>query len=265
MIENADTSLLSSEGSLPSVVVIGLASCFGCQLQITNMERELRDLLGQFHLSYWQLAQDGHLPERMDVAIIEGAVTTQESLDLVCEIRRRSRIVIAIGACATTAGIPGIAALNYAAKQAFVYDKLPSLVSDMCEPRSVCSVIEVDFEVFACPINSQDFAQTLNAALHGSNIMPTRKTMCSDCKRNETACFYEDGQLCLGLVTRAGCGACCVNLGRPCNGCRGLSDEANLGAARMAVARYGCDLAEFDRALELFNQTNIRIKHDMTR
>lgn len=259
-MDETTTSLQASPDTLPSVVVIGLASCFGCQLQITNMERELLDLLGQFHLSYWQLAQDGHLPESMDIAIIEGAITTQESLEIVRDIRNRARVVIAIGACATTAGIPGIAALNYAAKQAMVYKKPSSLVADMREPMSVCAAIKVDFEVFACPINSQDFAQTLNAALHGSNVLPTHKTMCSDCKRNETSCFYEEGSICLGLVTRAGCNACCVNLGRPCNGCRGLSDEANLEAARMAVARYGCDVAEFERALQLFNQTDSRLE-----
>ena len=35
---------------LPRVVVVGLASCFGCQLQITNVEEH------QIDLRYWQLA-----------------------------------------------------------------------------------------------------------------------------------------------------------------------------------------------------------------
>ncbi len=38
------------------VVVVGLASCFGCQLQITNDEAHLLDVLGQIDLQYWQLA-----------------------------------------------------------------------------------------------------------------------------------------------------------------------------------------------------------------
>ena len=80
--------------------------------------------------------------------------------------------------------------------------------------------------------------------------------MCGDCKRNETECFFGKETLCLGLVTRAGCGARCVNLGRPCNGCRGLSPDANLESARAACGRYGVPASDFDRALEMFNQTN---------
>lgn len=96
----------------------------------------------------------------------------------------------------------------------------------------------------------------LQRALYGSNKTYPSRTMCGDCKRNETSCFFGKGQLCLGLVTTAGCGAKCVNLGRPCNGCRGLSPDANLASAREAVARYGVSVADFDQALEMFNQTN---------
>ncbi|MEG0759088.1 MAG: NADH:ubiquinone oxidoreductase, partial [Raoultibacter sp.] len=66
--------------------------------------------------------------------------------------------------------------------------------------------------------------------------------------------------LCLGLVTLAGCNARCVNLGRPCNGCRGISPDANMESARESVERYGVSVADFDKALEMFNQTNPVLK-----
>ena len=47
-----------------------------------------------------------------------------------------------------------------------------------------------------------------------------------------------------------------MNLGRPCNGCRGLSPDANLPSAREACERYGVPVADFDKALEMFNQVN---------
>ena len=37
---------------------------------------------------------------------------------------------------------------------------------------------------------------------------------------------------------------------------QGLSPDANLASAREAVARYGVSVADFDQALEMFNQTN---------
>ena len=83
------------------------------------------------------------------------------------------------------------------------------------------------------------------------------RTMCGECKRNESECFFEKGRLCLGLVTRADCGGRCVNLGRPCFGCAGLSPDANLDSAREACRRNGIPVEDFDRALEMFNQVDL--------
>ncbi len=246
---------------IPRVVVAGLASCFGCQLQITNHESHLTDILGQINLQYWQLASSEPMPQDFDVAIIEGAVTTQESLETVKALRQKASAVIAIGACANTAGIPGIAAGGYDDRPAAVYgDAIPEACGSLMSPVSVPSVIDVDFNVRCCPIDFDDFAHVLEAALYGSNRAAVNRTMCGACKRNETTCFYSKGQICLGLVTRESCGARCVNLGRPCNGCAGLSPDANLESAREAVARYGCSVDEFDERLELFNETSGRLQ-----
>lgn len=244
------------EPTVKRVVVVGLASCFGCQLQITNAEAHLLDILGQIDLRYWQLTSSEPMPDDFDVAIIEGAVTTEEAEETVRDLRKRARAIIAIGACATTAGIPGMAAESFFERPTQVYDHVPSACGDMIAPRPVHAVIDVDYEVRCCPIDTFDFVDVLQRALYGSNKGYPTKTMCGDCKRNESTCFYAKGELCLGLVTTAGCGARCVNLGRPCNGCRGLSADANLESAREAVARFGVSVADFDQALQMFNQTN---------
>lgn len=243
-----------AERTLPRVVVVGLASCFGCQLQITNAEAYLTDVLGQIDLTYWQLASSEPMPEDFDVAVIEGAVTTEESEACVRRLRERASCIIAMGACAVTAGIPGIAARNFFARPSQVYDNVPLACGSMVVPRPVSAVVDVDFEVRCCPVDTMDFVDVLQRALYGSNKMDRTSTMCGDCKRNGTDCFFESGQLCLGLVTVAGCGAKCVNLGRACNGCRGLSPDANLEAARAACGRAGIDAHDFDEALALFNQ-----------
>ena len=64
------------------VVVVGLASCFGCQLQITNQEHFLTDILGRIDLEYWQLASSEPMPEEFDIAIIEGAVDVYKRQEL---------------------------------------------------------------------------------------------------------------------------------------------------------------------------------------
>lgn len=243
-------------GGAPRVVVAGLASCFGCQLQITNVERHLLDVLGQIDLRYWQLASSNPMPEAFDVAVIEGAVTNEEAEATVRELREKAKVVIAVGACAVTGGIPGMAADDFFGRPSQVYGHVPKACGSMVAPRSVCSVVDVDYVVRACPIDSLEFIDVLQRALYGSNKACSTATMCGECKRNETSCFYEKGRLCLGLVTAAGCGAKCVALGRPCKGCRGLSPDANVASARAAAVRFGVDAERFDRALGIFNQTD---------
>lgn len=245
-------------GSQPRVVIVGLASCFGCQLQIINDEAHLLDVLGQIDLRYWQLASSAPEPEGdVDVVVIEGAVTTEESRRCVEMWRERARTLIAVGACAVTGGIPGMAAKGLDPRFDSVYaDGVPEACGDACSPRSVSSVVKVDFEVRSCPIDTADFIRVLERALYGSNQLVLSDTMCGSCKRNESGCFWRQGKQCLGLVTLAGCGAKCVNLGRECNGCRGLSPHANLDAARAMVAAMGMSVSDFDDSLELFNQTN---------
>ena len=72
---------------MPRVVVVGLASCFGCQINLTNIESELLDLLGSIDMEYWQLTSSDPMPEDFDVAVIEGAVTTDEAAEAVRGIR----------------------------------------------------------------------------------------------------------------------------------------------------------------------------------
>ncbi len=246
----------SGKPMLPRVVITGLASCFGCQLQITNVESHLMDVLGQIDLSYWQLASSESMPEEFDIAIVEGAVTTEESERTLRLLRSRAKTLIAIGACATTAGIPGMAAAEFAERPDDVYGSAPAACGAMISPRPVSAVVDVDYEVYCCPVDSLGLIDVLQRALYGSNKTLSTRTMCGECKCNETSCFYGEGTLCLGLVTRAGCGARCVSLGRPCNGCRGLSPDANLDAAREACRASGVPVEDFDQALEMFNQVN---------
>jgi sulfhydrogenase subunit delta len=241
----------------PRVVVVGLASCFGCQLQITNAEAHLLDVLGQIDLRYWQLASSAPMPDEYDVAVIEGAASTAEARETLKIVRERAKKVIAIGSCATTAGLPGLAEPGFRERISEVYAASPSACGEMEVPRPVSDFIEVDYEVRCCPVDPYNFIDILQRALYGSNKALPIRTMCGECKRNEKDCFYEKGQLCLGLVTRADCGGRCVNLGRPCFGCGGLSPDANLESARYACEKHGIDPARFDESLSLFNQIDL--------
>ncbi len=246
----------STKQAPPKVVVVGLASCFGCQLQITNAEQYLTKVLGQIDLQYWQLTGNAPMPEEFDVAIIEGAVTTKESAQLVRTLREKAKSVITIGACAVTGGIPAIASAGFAQRAAEVYDDVPEASGELLAPRPVSAYITPDYQVRCCPIDAMDFVDVLEQALYGSIRYARTSTMCGECKHNDTRCFYNKGVMCLGLVTQGVCHARCVNLGRPCNGCGGLSPDANLPQAYRVVEEAGLSAEDFTAALQLFNQVN---------
>jgi coenzyme F420-reducing hydrogenase gamma subunit len=237
------------------VVVVGLASDFGCQVQMTNMEDDLLDVLGTIDLTYWQLASSGHMPADYDVAVIEGAVTTEEHVDLLRRVRKTADVVMVIGACAGTGGIPGMAGSGELEERVgCVYGEDSAIVAcGRVAPMPVEAVIDVDYHVPGCPIQPEEFVSTLHRALMGLSDRPAREPMCASCKVAENICFYERGRVCLGLVTRAGCGAKCVSLGRPCTGCRGVADDASIEAAELFLAQRGIDHTALSRAMHIYN------------
>lgn len=240
----------------PRVVVLSLASDFGCQIQLSNMTDEILDVLGTIDLSYWQLASSGHMPSAYDVAIVEGAVTTEEHVELLRRARDTAGVVMAIGACANTGGVPALAnLLDLDARYAVVYGEghtVPVALGRLA-PAPVDSVIVVDYHVPGCPIDTAEFLRVLSHVLQGMKDRTPDQAMCASCKINETVCFYESGVLCMGLVTRAGCGARCTSLGRPCAGCRGITPDANMDSARAIVAASGREVSDFDDALCIYN------------
>ncbi len=238
----------------PRVVVLSLASDFGCQVQITNTEDHLLTILGLIELSYWQLASSGHMPDEYDVAIVEGAVTTDEHAHLLRDVRGKAAVVIAIGACATIGGIPALAGSgSLADRYATVYGDGVIVPAVRRAPAPVDSVIHVDYHVPGCPIDQSEFLRVLSRVLLGLVDHTPDMTMCGSCKIAENVCFFDSGVGCLGLVTRAGCGAKCPSLGRPCTGCRGIAPDANVVSALEVFERAGGGADALRSALDVYN------------
>ena len=241
-----------STGTAARVAFFSLASDSGCQIAISN-DPALTDYLSLFDLVYWNLLSSAPCPADYDVAVVEGAVCSPEHVELLKRIRAQASIVIALGTCAVTGGVCGLVGTRGAEGLAEVYGQAPDSAAGFLAPRPVISVIDVDFRIPGCPVESAEFVSVMQRALLGSQPKRNVPTLCGSCKASENVCFYERGRICLGLVTRSGCGAHCVTEGHPCIGCRGIARNAQLDSAREIVARTGLDVAAFDAKLELFN------------
>jgi coenzyme F420-reducing hydrogenase gamma subunit len=240
----------------PRVVVLSLASDFGCQVQLSNMTDEILDVLGIIDLSYWQLASSGHMPDEYDVAIVEGAVTTDEHVELLRRVRDTASVVVAIGSCANLGGIPGLANLvDLDARYLTVYGDGggPQVARGRRAPMPIDEFVTVDYHVPGCPIDTSEFLRVLSRVLLGLKDRVPNLTMCASCKTMENICFYDRGVMCLGLVTRSGCGARCPSVGRPCTGCRGVAPDANLDSARAIAAAAGMGAGALDEGLRIYS------------
>ena len=227
-----------------SLAVFKLASCDGCQLTLLDCEDELLALAGELDIAYFPEAGPSREEETYDLAIVEGSITTPEDLQRICEIRERSRRLIAIGACAVAGGIQALR--NFADVEDFmslVYAS-PEYVSTLRHSTPASAHVHVDFELQGCPPDKRQLLEVVNAFLNDRRPAIGAHSVCVECKRAGNVCvMVAHGTPCLGPVTHAGCGGLCPSYHRGCFGCFGPAEAPN---PKSLSAHLG--LPERDRA-----------------
>lgn len=239
--------------SKPRVAIFDFACCEGCQLQIVNFEEEILDLIGGVDVVEWREAMSEQSTE-YDIAIIEGSITRPEDEEKIKVIRERAKILIALGACATIGGINKL-------KNNFDLDEVRECVygADGTKPhlntemtKAVDEVVKVDYKIHGCPIDNQEFAYAVRCLLMGKVPVIPDYPVCVECKEKENVCRWEYGEICLGPITRAGCGAKCPSASFRCFGCRGYIDNPNVDAAKDVMEKNGLSVEELKSKMVLF-------------
>lgn len=85
-----------------------LDGCSGCHMSILDMDESIVDVLSKADIVFGPLVDAQEWPEGVDVAIIEGAVSSQDDLKLAQTARARSKVVVALGDCAVTGNVPSM-------------------------------------------------------------------------------------------------------------------------------------------------------------
>jgi len=225
--------------SKPRIAIFDFACCEGCQLQIVNMEEDLLNLLSVVDPVEWREAMSDQSDE-YDIAIIEGSITRAKDEEPLRLIRERAKILIALGACATIGGVNKLKNnFDLGEVREAVYGAAASMPHLTTAPvKAIHEVVKVDYNVHGCPIRAEELAYIVRCLLAGKEPVIPDYPVCVECKLRENCCRYEYGEVCLGPITRAGCGAHCPSNGFWCFGCRGYVDKPNVEAARQVMARY---------------------------
>ncbi len=213
----------------PRLAVFKFASCDGCQLSLLSLEDELVALAARVDIAFFLEASSRVEPGPYDVALVEGSITTPDDVQRIRQVRRDSKFLITIGACATAGGIQALR--NWADSEEFmraVYAE-PSYIATLDRSTAIAEHVPVDFELRGCPINKEQLLEVLVAFLAGRRPRTPVHSVCLECKRRGTVCIaVAQGAACLGPVTQAGCGAICPSYDRACYGCYGPSHQPNV-------------------------------------
>ena len=92
----------------PKLAVWKFASCDGCQLSLLDCEDELLAIAGALKISYFVEATRAVVKGPYDLSLVEGSIAAPHDLERVQEVRRISKFLITIGACATAGGIQAL-------------------------------------------------------------------------------------------------------------------------------------------------------------
>ena len=247
------------------IAVECLNGCSGCEVAILNMGEALVELLPELDFVHLPLLMDHKYGEgrggdgpaipEAGLGIVSGGLRTREHVALATHMRERCKAIVAMGTCAGHGGIPALAN-QYSNGELF--EGADSAFPDggmvmLDRIYALDEKIEVDFHLPGCPPHPDYIEMTFRAFLDGRRPVLPLKSVCDACPvrregkgmvkglgrltRNaqyepgtslaQMRCFLEQGLLCMGPVTRGGCGGMnetvpkCIAARMPCRGCYG--------------------------------------------
>jgi len=262
--------------SKPKVAIYWSAACGGCDVKVLDTNEKILEVAAAVDLVLWPIALDFKYKDveamadrEIDLCIINGGVRNSEQEHIVKLLRRKSKVVAALGACAISGGIPALANLFDAQSILdYVYHKTASIDNpqgavpqpeyDAPEGKlsipkffesvfALDQIIDVQYFIPGCPPPPSLIAKALVAFIQGTLPPPPATvagdgSVCDECPRERKReakvkkwkrisqftppadtkkCLLDEGFLCLGPVTQAGCEALCPKANMPCEGCMG--------------------------------------------
>jgi sulfhydrogenase subunit delta len=238
----------------PTLAVFKFASCDGCQLSLLSAEDELLALAERLEIVHFLEATSRTHPGPYDVALVEGSISTPDDAQRIRQVRRVSKFLVTIGACATAGGIQALRNWHDSAEFLQCVYAQPEYIHTLETSTAIADHVTVDFELRGCPIDKYQLLEVLRSLLAGLQPRTPRHSVCLDCKRRGAVCVtVARGIPCLGPVTQSGCGAICPTYDRGCYGCFGPATQPNLVSLSTQMLGQGVASDTLSRSLRNVN------------
>jgi NAD-reducing hydrogenase small subunit len=192
MTKKNDTGNSAAKGKAPAakqkvrVATTWLDGCSGCHMSFLDMDERIADLLNAVDIVYGPLVDIKTFPEKVDVTLVEGAVSSDEDEKNIRLIRERTGILISFGDCAVTANVPGMRNQfkvadvlnrgyieNVTVGNGIPTDGVPKLLK---HARPVHEFVKVDLFLPGCPPPTEAILFAVGELLEGRIPEVTGKT-----------------------------------------------------------------------------------------
>jgi len=244
-----------SDSAKPKFAMYWAASCGGCEIAVLNTHEKILDVDANFDVVFWPVAMDAKYKdvEAMEdgsilLTLFNGGIRNDENEQMAKLLRRKSKVLVAFGSCATEGCIPGLA--NFGDSREIVHTAFntittenpneiyPQTLYDVPEgeihiPRilpmlkTLEQVVDVDYYMPGCPPESHQIAAVIDLVIQvvqgkaqlppkGSVIGAGSSTVCDECKRSRDVKTIRGFERIWAVAPDPS--VCLLEQGIPCNG-----------------------------------------------
>ena len=162
------------------LATVWLAGCSGCHMSFLDLDEWLFDLAEKVDVVYSPIADVKEYPEGVDVCLVEGAISNEENLEFIHQVRERTKFLISFGDCAVTANVPAMRNMlgkaDHVLRRAYlelgeVTPQLPhepGIVPELIDRVTpVHEVVPVDLYLPGCPPPAERIRAAIEPLLRG--------------------------------------------------------------------------------------------------
>lgn len=240
----------------PKFAMYWASSCGGCEIAVLNIHEKILDVDANFEVVFWPVAMDAKvkdveaLPdEAITLTLFNGGIRNSENEHMAHLLRRKSKILVAFGSCATEGCIPGLA--NLCTPQEIfntVYEGVSTVNPHHIRPeftwqthegelhlpefypqlKTLDQVVKVDYFIPGCPPESHQVAAVIDHVIQvlqgnaelppaGSVLGANGTTVCDECRRTRNVKKIKQFVR-IQEIAPAHPTLCLLEQGIPCNG-----------------------------------------------
>jgi len=240
--------------------IYGISGCAGCLLTFLY-EKCFKEITKLVNIKSFPLIKEDTYKGDFDYCFIEGTVCFDEDIITLNKLRKRSKYIVALGACSHLGGVPSMKNfLDEHKTMKFVYPMYNHLRAS--DPTPIDMHIKVDFYLPQCPPNKNEILDFIKCISSRRTFKPCTDPVCFECRKKGNPCLLEKGEICLGPITTGGCNALCPSNDTECYGCRGPLNDANIEAYLEMLKDKGYSEKEMHEKMRIFAGLQFRGKQE---